>query len=134
MESSGHEDINRRLAEIQKQIWELDPNDFATKYELQKERDELRDRVRAAVDVDNDRSTEDLLAELGERRKALTLAQESMVSSAGMSGGGGADAGSFEGPSDGVKLNTEIVAASGAQQLAQRIAKLETILSERGAL
>lgn len=128
------EDINRRLAEISTELWELDANDFKVRYELQRERDVLRDRVRSSADLDAGRSTDDLLAELHARRRSLEKAQESMVSSAGMSGGGGASTGSYEGPADGVKLNTEIVAATGAKQLAQRIARLESILVARGAL
>lgn len=111
-------------------IWGgLDENDFEARYELQRKRDELRDRVRTSVDRDDGRSTDDLLEELRARRNALAQIQESMVSSAGMSGGDGA--GSHE---DGVKLNSEILAGSRAQHLAQRIARLETILSELEAL
>ncbi len=128
------EDINRRLAEISKELWELDESDFRAKYELQRERDVLRDRVRSTVDMDADRSTDDLLAELRARQESLEKIRDPMVSSAGMSGGGGANTGSYEGPADGVRLNTEIVAATGANQLAQRIARLESILVARGAL
>lgn len=135
MEIPGsREEITRRLAEIDEELWSLDAGDFKTKYGLQKERDGLRAIVRSEVDMDADRSTEDLLAELEARRKALTQIQKSMVNSAGMSGGGGDGAGSFAGPADGVRLNTEIVAGTGAQELSQRISKLETILTQRGAL
>lgn len=126
----SREEITRRLAEIDEELWSLDTGDFETKYELQKERDRLRAIVRSEVDMDADRSTEDLLAELEARRKALTKIQESMVNSAGMSGGGE----SFAGPADGVRLNTGIVAGTGAKELSQRISKLETILTQRGAL
>lgn len=135
METPGsREQITRRLAEIDEELWSLDAGDFKTKYELQSERDRLRAIVRSEVDRDADRSTEDLLAELEARRKTLTQIQKSMVNSAGMSGGGGAGAGSFEGPADGVRLNTEIVAGTGAKELFQRISRLETILTQRGAL
>ncbi len=127
----SRDEISRRLAEIDEELWSLDAGDFTTKYELQKERDRLRAIVRSEVDRDADRSTEDLLAELESRRKALTQIQKSMVNSAGMSGGGD---GSSAGPADGVRLNTGIVAATGAQELSQRISKLETLLTKRGAL
>lgn len=132
--SDSRDEINRRLAEIDEELWSLGPGDYSSRYQLHIERDRLRDRVRGSGDADIDRSTEDLLSELDARRKSLRAIQESLVSSAGMSGGGGAGAGSFEGPADGVKLNTEIVAATGAKKLAQRVAKLETILTERGAI
>lgn len=130
----SREEITRRLAEIDEELWSLDAGDFKTKHELQKERDRLRAIVRSEVDRDADRSTKDLRAELEARRKALTQIQKSMVNSAGMSGGGGDGAGSFAGPADGVRLNTEIVAGTGAKELSQRISKLETILTQRGAL
>jgi len=130
----SRDEINRRLAEIDDELWSLGPDDYSSRYQLHIERDRLRDRVRGSGDADIDRSTEDILSELHARRKSLIAIQESLVSSAGMSGGGGAGAGSFEGPADGVKLNTEIVAATGARELAQRVARLETILTERGAI
>lgn len=135
MDTPGpREEITRRLAEIDGELWSLDAGDFKRKYELQRERDHLRDVVRSEVDRDADRNTEDLLAELEARRKSLIQIQKSMVNSAGMSGGGGAETGSYAGPADGVRLNTDIVAATGAQELQQRISKLETILTQRGAL
>lgn len=123
--------INRRLAEIQDELLGLEPSEFKARYDLQKERDGLRDLVRGNIDMDSGRSTEDLLAELAAREKALEQIQESMVNSAGMSGGGGADTGSYAGPADGLRLNTEILASSGAMELSQRIARLRTILTER---
>jgi len=132
--SDARDAINRRLAEIDEELWSLGPGDYSSRYQLHVERDRLRDRVRGSSDADIDRSTEDLLSELDARRKSLKAIQESLVSSAGMSGGGGEGAGSFDGPADGVKLNTEIVAATGAKELAERVAKLETILTERGAI
>jgi len=134
LNSDSRDEINRRLAEIDDELWSLDPADFESRYRLHIERDGLRDLVRGNSNADIDRSTAELLAELDARRKSLKAIRESLVSSAGMSGGGGAGAGSFEGPADGVKLNTEIVAATGAKGLAQRVARLETILTERGAI
>jgi hypothetical protein len=128
------EAINRRLVEIQDELSSLDADNFKARYELQVERDRLRDSIRTASSPDAARSTEDLLAELEVRHKELAEAQESMVNSAGMAGGGGEFTGSYEGPGDGVRLNSEIVEATGAGKLAARIASLETILSERGAL
>lgn len=123
--------VNRRLAEIQDELLDLEPSEFKARYELQKERDGLRDLVRGNIDKDIARSTEDLLAELAAREKALGKIQESMVNSAGMSGGGGAETGSYAGPADGIKLNTEILASTGAMELSRRIARLRTIIAER---
>lgn len=128
------ENINRRLVEIQDQLLDLEQNEFAARYELQLERDRLRDMVRSNLDTDADRSTEDLLGELEARRKDLERIQRSMVDSAGMSGGGGEGAGSFEGPGDGLKLNNALMEGTGGKTLSQRIARLENMLTERGAL
>jgi hypothetical protein len=128
------EGINRRLGEIQDQLLDLEQNDFAARYELQLERDQLRDMVRSNFDRDAERSTDDLLGELEARRNALKRIQRSMVNSAGMSGGGGDGVGSFEGPGDGLKLNSALIEGTGAKELSQRIARLETILTERRAL
>lgn len=131
MDSLARDDINRRLDEIQRELWNLAPDDFEKRYTLQRERDLLRDRARVSVDADSHRRTVDIESELAARRVALTRVEESMLNSAGMSGGGGEATGSFEGPGDGLRMNTEIIASTGAQQLIQRIARLETILSER---
>ena len=131
MDGDSRDDINRRLDEIQQELWKLSPDEFAARYALQRERDALRAQVRVSVDADDHRSTEDPESELAARRAALARVQDSMLNSAGMSGGGGEGAGSFEGPGDGLRMNTEILTATGAQQLVQRIAKLETILTTR---
>ena len=131
MDANSRQDINRRLDEIQRQLWSLAPDEFEARYSLQRERDLLRARVRVGGDADSDRSTEDLESELAARRVVLAGIEESMVNTAGLSGGGGESTGSFEGPGYGLKMNTEILDSSGARQLVQRIAKLETILAER---
>ena len=131
MDEISRQDINRRLDEIQRQLWSLGPDEFEARYSLQRERDLLRDQVRVSGDADSHRSTQDLESELAARRIALARIEESMVNTAGMSGGGGDNAGSLEGPGDGLKMNTEILTASGAQQLVQRIARLETMIADR---
>lgn len=130
---SSVEEINRRLADIQDRLLALAPDQYAEKYELQLVRDRLRDLARSTEDLDSRRSTPNLRAELEARREELERLQKSMVSSAGMHGGGGLS-GAYEGPADGVKLNTEIIAATGADRLAARISRLESILADRGAL
>jgi hypothetical protein len=44
MDDISRQDINRRLDEIQRQLWSLGPDEFEARYELQRERDLLRDR------------------------------------------------------------------------------------------
>jgi len=129
MDDVRRDETIRRLDEIQREIWSLGPDEFEARYQLQRERDMLRARVRGSGDPDSARETSDLESELAARRVALARIHESMVNTAGMSGGGDG-AGSF-GPGDGLRLNTEIIAATGARELVDRIARLETILDAR---
>ena len=131
MDDVPRDETIRRLDEIQREIWSLGPNEFEARYQLQRERDMLRARVRGSGDPDSSRVTSDLESELAARRVALARIHESMVNTAGMSGGGGGGTGSYEGPGDGLRMNTEIIAATGARELVDRIARLETILDAR---
>lgn len=129
------ENLNRRLAEIQDQLLELGPGDFAARHELHTERDHLRGLARGrGADRDAQRSSEELRAELDARKTTLAEIKKGMVNTAGMAGGGGAGSGSYEGPLDGMKINNAIRSARGVDQLVQRITHLESILQERGEL
>lgn len=129
------DELNRRLGKIQDRLLELGPDDFATRYELHTERDRLRKLSRRyASERDVDRSSEDLLAELRARESALEEIRRKMMNAAAQAGGGGAGAGSFEGPLDAFKINNALMSGTGAEGLIHRIARLETILRERGDL
>lgn len=129
------DELNRRLARIQDRLLELGPGDHAQRYRLKVEQDRLRGQARRfARDRDVDRSTEDLKAELEAREKALEEVRRKMMNAAAQAGGGGAGAGSFEGPLDAFKINNALISGSNAEALMQRIARLETILGERGEL
>ncbi|MCH7583106.1 MAG: hypothetical protein IIC72_10785 [Acidobacteria bacterium] len=111
---------------------ELAPEDFDEQYKLHVERDRLRKMTRQyAEDRDANRSSEDLSAELEARKSALDAIRKRMISSAAQAGGG---TGAFEGPGDGLKINRAMISATGADKLMQRIARLETILKERGEI
>jgi hypothetical protein len=112
------DDLNRQLATIQDRLLELAPDDFAEKYRLKREQDRLRRRTRQyARDPDAGRPSEDLLAELDARRLALDASRKQMLCLW-----------------SGVQINLAMRTASGADQLIQRTAHLETILKERGDL
>lgn len=112
------DDLNRQLATIQDRLLGLAPDDFAEKYRLKREQDHLRGLTRQyAQDRDAYRPSEDLLAELDVRRSALDATRRQMLCLG-----------------DGVKINLAMKAASGADELTQRIAHLETTLKERGGL
>lgn len=129
------EDLNRRLAEIQDRLLELDQEDFAARYALHTERDHLRALARRSQsDRDAHRSSEELRAELKARKAALEEIKQGMVNTGGMAGGGGGGSGSYEGPLDGMKINNAVRTAQGTDQLVRRITHLEGILQERGDL
>jgi len=129
------DDLNRRLAQIQDRLLELGPDDHAQRYRLKVEQDRLRSQARRfATDNDVDRSTESLKAELQARKEALDRVRRKMMNAAAQAGGGGGGAGSFEGPLDAFKINNALISGSNAEGLMQRIARLETILRERGDL
>lgn len=46
MASDSRDDINRRLDQIQQELWELSPDELAARYALQQERHALRAQVR----------------------------------------------------------------------------------------
>ena len=129
------DELNRRLAEIQELLLDIDPRDFAARYELKVEQDRLRRLTRRyAKERDLDRSSEDLMSELRARESALDQIREKMVSAAAQAGGGGGGSGSFEGPLDAFKINNALLKGTEADKLMQRIARLQTILRERGEL
>lgn len=127
------DELNRRLAQVQDRLLELGPDDFAQRYRLKIEQDRLRSQAkRFATERDVDRSTEDLKAELRAREAALEEVRRKMMNAAAQAGGGGGGTGSFEGPLDAFKINNALISGSNAEALMQRIARLETIIEERG--
>ena len=129
------DELNRRLALIQDRLAELGPDEYAKRHELKVEQDALRRQARRyAAEPDLDRPTEVLLAELRAREAELEKIRKKMMNAAAQAGGGGGGAGSFEGPLDAFKINNALMAGTDAERLMQRIARLETILRERGAL
>ena len=57
-------DVNRRLSEIQGELWDLDDDDFETRYALQLEQNRLRADARRGVDLDTDRTTKSSLTSM----------------------------------------------------------------------
>ena len=111
------DDLIQQLARIQDRLLELEPDDYSEKYRLT-EQDRLRKRTRQyARDRDAGRSSEDLLAELDERRLALDATRRQMLYL-----------------SSGAQIDLAIREANATDQLIQRTAVLETILRERGDL
>lgn len=129
------DELNRGLAEIQDLLLEVDSGDFAARYELKLEQDRLRRLTRRfAQERDLERTSEDLMSELRARESALDQIREKMVNAAAQAGGGGGGSGSFEGPLDAFKINIALLEETEAEKIMQRIARLQTILRERGDL
>lgn len=127
------QELNRRLAEIQDELMKLGPDDFARKYELQVERDSLREETsKYAKDRDLDRASSELIKELKALRSRLTGVRAGYANAVGMAGS--MDAAGASGAADSIYLNAGIDKAQGVDGLVQRIARLETILEERGHL
>lgn len=127
------QELNRRLAEIQDELMSLGSEDFARKYELQVERDQLREETsKYARDRDFDRASSELIKELKALRNRLIGIRSGYANAVGMAGS--MDAAGSSGAADSIYLNAGIDSAHGVDSLVQRIARLETILEERGHL
>lgn len=124
--------ILHELADVQDRLSALPSDAFAERYELRCRQDELRDQVASLrVDLDVERSTDDLLAELAGQRARLAEIESQRIDVVSQSGGGTyAGAGS-----DGwgaVEINRQIENGSGASELRARIGRIKGILIDRG--
>ncbi len=128
------EELNRRLGQIQDELLALPADEFARKNDLQVERDRLRsDAAQFQKDFDLDRPSSELIAELKQRRTQLVSIANKYINPAGAADAG-FGAGAYNGPADASSVNRSIDAATGRGQIEQRIARLETILRDRGHL
>jgi len=132
MANTDFDRLLRELGEVQDELIALPSDAFAERYELRGRQDELRERIaRFRVDLDVDRSTEDLLRELAGQRARLARLEAERIDLVAQSGGG---SGSGSG-SDGwgaVVLNQQIEAAGGAKEIKGRIGRIKGILIDRG--
>ena len=77
------EELNRQLGEVQDQLLALQPTDFAVKHRLKTEQDRLRNLAgNYHRDQDEDRPSEDLLAELRAREASLDEFRKKMPEAA----------------------------------------------------
>lgn len=127
------DELNKRLAEIQDELLGLAPEDFARKHTLHLERDSLRaEAAEYSEDRDITRPSADMIAELKALRSQLAAIRAGYLNAVGQAGGG--EAGAWIGPADTIALNAGIDRAQGVERIVPRIARLETILKERGHL
>lgn len=126
-------ELNQRLAQIQDELLGLAPDDFAKKHALHSERDSLRaEAADYGKDRDVTRPSADMIAELKALRAQLAAVRAGYVDAVGQAGAG--EAGAWNGPADTIALNAGIDRAQGVERIVHRIARLETILKERGHL
>ena len=126
------DEVVARLSQIVEELLELPPDDFARRFALEKERDELR----AAAEVfhqrkDEGRSTEDLIAELAARRKQIRSMGDQLVNRAAQSSATGAGPAADVATSMGGSLNQAMGEGMGMGSAAVRVAELEQELSRR---
>ncbi len=121
-------DIDQRLAEIgrlQALADAVAADDFAGRYELQKQIDELKKGL-PAFDKDAGRTREDIEVELAERRRQLQrLLHDTGVPLAPMSDGAGGS-----GDAATVAMRQRALDGAGIDDIKRRIGELESALSK----
>lgn len=133
MESKDLDRLRAELAEIQEQLLELPRDAFAERYELRVRQDRLRDEAAGFhQNRDEHRPSAELVAELAQLRNRHRQVIRSRINLVGQSSGGeGAGPGAGAQGADGI--NRGIAAAQGAAEIEARIARIESILSDREA-
>lgn len=124
--------IRVRLAEIQTELIGLPDDAFGERHRLREEQDKLRLQARShALDVDKDRSSEDLLNELAGLRSQMMSIEKMRIDLVQQAGSGGATS-SEMGNLGGVKINKGIDDAQGLPKIKARIGLIKGILVDRG--
>ncbi len=125
-------DITARLADVQRRLLDLPDDAFAEKYELLKERDQLRDEAAGFAEmIDSERSEDDLLRELAALRNRMKSIEGKRIDLVMQAGSGGAST-SEMGNLGGVKINKGIDDAFGLPKIKARIGVIKGTLSDRG--
>lgn len=124
-------DLTRRLAEVQKELWDLPDDAFAERYELKQKQAALRaEAAQYAKRLDDERSTEDLLAELSALRTQMASIEGERINLVYQAGSGGSSSGEM-GNLGGVALNKGIEDAMGLPKVRARIGVIKGILADR---
>lgn len=129
------ETVVARLSRIVEELLELEDDDFAARFALEKERDELRARADAFHEgKDARRSTEDLTAELAARKSQLEAMKDQLVnratqasSASGRGGGGDVPLGEQYGGNS----SSAGMRGMGADKVRARISEIEQELAHR---
>lgn len=124
-----------RLSQIVDELLAVDDDDFAARFALEKERDELRAKAEAFHErKDESRSTDELRAELAARQTQLDEMKDQLVNRATQASvaSGGAGGGVVPlGERYGGNTTNAAMGAMGADKVRARISEIEQELSRR---
>ena len=129
------EQVVARLAQIVDELLAVDEGDFAARFALEKERDELRARAESFHErKDEHRSSDELRAELASRKAQLDAMKDQLVNRATQAspaagGGGGGDV--PLGERYGGNTTHAALRAMGGDKVRVRISEIEQELSRR---
>jgi hypothetical protein len=127
-------DITAKLADVQKRLLDLPDDAFAEKFELLKERDQLRDEAADYSEtLDRNRSDEELLRELAALRSQAQSIEDQRIDLVMQAGSGGVMTGEM-GNLGGVKINKAIEDGQGLPKIRSRIGIIKGILNDRGVV
>ncbi len=123
-------DLTRRLADVQKQLWDLPDDAFAERYELKEKQRALRaEAAQFAQHMDDDQPSDDLLLELSSLRSRMIAIERqriNLVTQAGTTSAG------EMGNLGGFAINQGIEEAMGLPNIKTRIGLIKGILIDRG--
>jgi len=126
-------DLTRRLADVQKALWDLPDDAYAERFELKEKQAALRaEAAEFAEHLDDGRSTADLLSELAALRDRMASIEGERINLVYQAGSGGSSSGEM-GNLGGVAINKGIEDAMGLPKIKARIGVIKGILSDRGA-
>jgi len=135
MTMSKLDELDHRLGEIRDELSKLGDEEYSRKYELHAERDRLRaEAAEFQKDLDLDRPSSELIAELKQHRKQLETIESKYINVAEQLDSGFGLAGERSGPGDSEWINANITEGTGRAGIEARIAHLEAVLKERGHL
>ena len=124
-------ELIRKLADVQDRILALPDDAFAQRWELRKEQDDLRSQAQEfAYAMDEDKSDDELLAELRARRDQMKVIERQRIDLVGQAGGGSMSG--EMGNLGGVKINRGIDDAMGLPGIKARIGVIKGVLEDRG--
>ncbi len=123
-------DLTRRLADVQKLLWDLPDDAFAERFELKEKQAALRaEAAEFAQHMDDGRSSDDLLIELASLRSRMIAIERQRIDL--VTQAGSTSAGEM-GNLGGYGINKGIEDAMGLPKIKARIGLIKGILIDRG--